>query len=177
MADTRPGVCFPLPSTPTGGVPAPPGDPAADHYGSLVRFAVERVSPAPPERVFALLEAGDRWQDWAGPMVPRSRWTVPGSPPGSVGAVRRLGFVPFVSLERITEHVPGLRLGYVVDSRAPFRDYRSTVSLTPTAAGGTTVRWESSFEPVLPGTGWFLRWFLKATVSSLARNLARNAAR
>ncbi|MDP9183525.1 MAG: SRPBCC family protein [Actinomycetota bacterium] len=140
-----------------------------------VHFATEQVSAAPPERVFALLEAGDRWQDWAGPFVPRSRWQVAGDPVGGVGAVRRLGVAPFVSLERITEHVPGRRLAYVIDSRGPYRDYRSTVELTPTEDGGTRIVWQSTFSPIVPGTGPLLRWFLAAVVRSFARNLARQA--
>jgi uncharacterized protein YndB with AHSA1/START domain len=140
-----------------------------------MHFVTECVSAAPPERVFALLEAGDRWQEWAGPFIPRSRWQTPGSPVGGVGAVRRLGFTPFVSLERVTEHVPARRLAYVVDSRAPYRDYRSTVDLTPVDGGGTRIVWQSTFEPVLPGSGALLRWFLTLVVSSFARNLARQA--
>ena len=132
-------------------------------------------SEAPPERVFALLEAGDRWQDWAGPFVPRSRWQVPGDPPGSVGAVRRLGVGPLVSLERVTEHEAPMRLSYVVDSPAPYRDYRSTVTLTRTAGGGTDIVWRSTFDPIVPGTGLLLRWVLARIVGSFAKNLAKRA--
>lgn len=138
-------------------------------------FVTEAVSAAPPSRVFALLAAGDRWQEWAGPMVPRSRWQVPGTPEGSVGAVRRLGLAPFVSLERVVEFEPGRRLAYVVDSPAPYRHYRSVVELSPTESGGTRIRWASSFEPRVPGTGRVLRWFLRATVASFARHLAEQA--
>jgi uncharacterized protein YndB with AHSA1/START domain len=140
-----------------------------------VHFVTERVSTAPPSRVFALLEAGDRWQEWAGPFVPRSRWQLPGSPVGGVGAVRRLGFAPFVSLERVVENVQGTRLAYVVDSRAPYRDYRSTVDLTPLDSGGTRIVWQSTFEPIVPGTGLLLGWFLRLVVASFARNLAKRA--
>lgn len=130
---------------------------------------------ASPDRVFALLEAGDRWQEWAGLFVPRSRWQVPGDPRGSVGAVRRLGVGPLVSLERVVEHQPPHRLSYVVDSRAPYRDYRSTVTLTRTAGGGTDIVWRSTFEPIVPGTGRLMRWLLARIVGSFAKNLARRA--
>ena len=139
-----------------------------------MEILAETVSDAPPERVFALLAAGDRWQEWAGPFVPRSRWQVPGDPVGGVGAVRRLGVGPLVSLERITEHQAPTRLSYVVDSPAPYRGYRSTVELTRTGSG-TRITWRSAFEPVVPGTGPLLRWFLGAVVRSFARNLARRA--
>lgn len=124
--------------------------------------------------VFALLEDGSRWSEWAGALVPRSSWAVPGSPVGGVGAVRKLGIGPFASLERITEHVPGSRLAYEVVSWQPYRDYRSTVDLTPNGAG-THIRWASSFRPVVPGTGWLLRWGLHRIVAGFARNLARTA--
>jgi uncharacterized protein YndB with AHSA1/START domain len=140
-----------------------------------VEFVARARSSAPPERVFARLEAGDRWQEWAGPFVPRSRWQVPGEPVGGVGAVRRLGMGPLASLERVVEHEPPRRLAYVVDSPAPYRDYRSVVTLEPTADGGTDITWASSFEPRVRGTGWLLRWFLAAVVRSFARNLAKRA--
>jgi hypothetical protein len=139
-----------------------------------VEFATETLSPAPPEQLFARLEAGDRWSEWAGVFVPRSRWEVPGDPEGSVGAVRRLGIGPLSSLERIVEHVPGRRLVYVVDSWSPVRGYRAEVDLEPTDDGGTRILWRGSFTPRVPGTGAFFRWALKGIVSGFARNLARS---
>ena len=140
-----------------------------------MEFQVQRESAAPPERVFALLAAGDRWQEWAGPFVPRSRWQVPGDPVGGVGAVRRLGVGPLVSLERITASAPPRQLSYVVDSPAPYRGYASTVTLTPLPTGGTAISWRSTFEPIVPGSGPVLRWLLRGVVASFARNLARRA--
>ena len=140
-----------------------------------MEFQVERHAAAPPERVFALLAAGDRWQEWAGPFVPRSRWQVPGDPVGGVGAVRRLGVGPLMSLERITASEPPYRLAYVVDSPAPYRDYASTITLAPTPDGGTAISWRSTFEPIVPGTGRLLRWLLRAILASFARNLATRA--
>jgi hypothetical protein len=100
---------------------------------------------------------------------------VPGDPPGSVGAVRRLGVGPFISLERIVEHVPDQRLVYVVDSWQPYRDYRAEVDLVLTTDGGTQIVWQASFSPKLIGTGALLRVGLRAIVSGFARNLARAA--
>jgi hypothetical protein len=130
-----------------------------------------------PAKVFRLLAAGDRWSDWAGPFVPRTRWEVEGDPPGSVGAVRRLGMGALGSSERIVEHVPGRRLSYVVDSWQPYRDYRADVDLVATTEGGTRIVWQASFEPRVPGTGTLLRVALQQLVSSFARNLARAADR
>ena len=127
--------------------------------------------------VFALLEDGSRWAQWAGPFVPRSRWQTPGSPPGTVGAVRRLGLWPFLSLERIVEHVPDARLSYVVDSWAPYRDYRADVDLHATVDGGTQITWRATFTPKLAGTGPLLRVCLGAIVKGFAKNVARAAER
>ncbi len=139
-------------------------------------FRAQAVSSAPPARVFEVLEAGDRWSEWAGPFVPRSRWAVPATPPGTVGAVRRLGVGPLGSSERIVEHVPGQRLSYVIDSWQPYRDYRADVDLVPTTDGGTRIVWQASFVPRVPGTGPLLRAGLSRLVASFARNLAKAAA-
>lgn len=143
----------------------------------MTAFEVRARSAAPPERVFALVAAGDRWQEWAGPMVPRSRWQVPGDPVGGVGAVRRLGVGPFVSLERIVEHQYAQRLAYVVDSPAPYRGYRAQVDLEPLPDGGTVIRWSAAFQPIVPGTGAVLRVVLRAIVAGFAKRLARAATR
>lgn len=139
-------------------------------------FTATSTSAASPEAVFALLEAGDRWAQWAGPVVPRSRWEVPGEPVGGVGAVRRLGVGPLSSRERIVEHVPGQRLGYVVEGPAPMRDYRAVVELAPRPDGGTDIRWSASFEPVVPGTGGVLLVLLRGIVRGFAARVARAAA-
>lgn len=107
--------------------------------------------------------------------MPRSSWTVPGDPPGTVGAVRKLGIGPFVSLEKIVEHVPDQRLVYVVDSWQPYRDYRAAVDLVPMTDGGTRIVWQASFIPKLIGTGPLLRVGLRSIVTGFARNLARAA--
>jgi hypothetical protein len=133
-------------------------------------------SCAPPEAVFALLAAGDRWAEWAGPFVPRSRWAVPGDPEGTVGAVRRLGLGPLSSRERIVEHEPARRLGYVVDSPGPMRDYRAVVDLAPRPDGGTDITWSASFTPVVPGTGALLHVALRGIVRGFARRVAKAAA-
>jgi len=125
--------------------------------------------------VFALLSAGDRWAEWAGPVVPRSCWDVPGDPEGGVGAVRRLGLGPLSSRERVVEHVPGARLSYVVEGPAPMRDYCAVVDLAPRRDGGTDITWSASFEPVLPGTGPLLHLVLRGIVRGFAARLARAA--
>lgn len=141
----------------------------------MQRFAVESWSAVPPERVFAVLADGSRWQDWAGPLVPRSAWQVEADPPGSVGSVRRLGVGPLVSLERIVEFEPPRLVRYVVDSPAPTRSYVATVVLAPERSG-TRITWSAELEPLVPGTGVVLRAAYRAIVGGFARRLAAAAA-
>ena len=141
-----------------------------------MQIGVEAVSAAAPERLFARLAAGDRWAEWAGPLVPRSRWLVPGEPEGGVGAVRALGLGPLGSRERIVAHEPPRRLAYVVDSWAPFRDYRADVDLEPLPDGGTRIRWSATFAPRVPGTGRLQARVLRAILAGFARRLAASSA-
>lgn len=127
--------------------------------------------------VFALLEDGSRWSEWAGFFVPQSSWAVPGDPPGRVGAVRKLGIGPLVSLERVVEHVPDEHLAYVVASPSPYRDYRAEVDLTALPDGGTRIVWQGSFTPNVRGTGPVLRWFLHRLVTGFTAKLADAAER
>lgn len=134
-------------------------------------FAVQAMSAAPPDRVFAVLADGSGWSQWAGPLVPRSSWHVVADPPGSVGSVRRLGVGPFASLERVVEFDPPRRLVYVVDSPSPVRGYVATVELAPCEAG-TLVTWAAEFAPRVPGTGRLLRAVYRRIVAGFARRLA-----
>jgi uncharacterized protein YndB with AHSA1/START domain len=141
---------------------------------AVERFSVEAVSAAPPERVFAVLADGSRWQEWAGPLVPRSSWAVEADPPGSVGSVRRLGLGPLASLERVVAFEPPRLVRYVVDSPSPARGYTATVELAPEGPG-TRITWSAEFEPAVPGTGGLLRATYRGIVGGFARRLARAA--
>ncbi|MCW6010101.1 SRPBCC family protein [Micromonospora sp. CPCC 205371] len=57
----------------------------------------------------------------------------------------------------------------------PLRNYRADVDLTPTA-DGTTIRWHSTFDAAVPGTGWFWRWLLGRFIRDCVNGLAREAA-
>jgi uncharacterized protein YndB with AHSA1/START domain len=140
------------------------------------RLEVGARSAAPPEVVFEVLADGARWQEWAGPTVPRSRWEREGvPPPGGVGAVRRLGRGPFGASEEILAYDPPRRLSYTVLSGLPVRSYRADVDLDADG-DGTRIRWRATFEPKVPGTGALLARFLTVTLGSFARRLAAHAA-
>jgi len=141
------------------------------------RFTVEATSAAPPDTVFAVLADVPRWKDWAGPMIRESSWDREGNPPpGGVGAVRKLGAKPVYAYEEIVEYDQPRHLAYTIRSGQPVRNHRADVELTA-VDGGTHIRWSSTFEPKVAGTGSALRWFLRKVVSGLARRLARYAER
>ena len=66
------------------------------------------------------------------------------------------------------------RFAYAHTSSLPVRGYRGEVDLTPTGAG-TEIRWVSSFEPKVPGTGALVRRALDGFVKRLANGLADRA--
>ncbi len=141
-------------------------------------FTVRVFSTAEPERVFALLADGATWSDWAGPLVPASRWECKGTPPpGGVGAVRALGRFPLVNLAKVVEHDPPRRHAYTITSGLPVRDYLGIVELNLTAQGGTRIDWSATFTPKIPFTGGLFTPVLKYIVTQIATNLAKAAAK
>lgn len=137
-------------------------------------YVVEAHSAASPQTVFELLADGSRWQEWAGPAVPRSSWAA-GSPAGGVGAVRRLGLGPVSSREEIVEYDPPHRLAYVLRSGEAWHHYRATVDLIPGPDGGTHIVWSGSLDGRLPGSGAVLCNAFRLLVGGFARRLARSA--
>ena len=139
-------------------------------------FSVEARSLAEPERVFAVLADVPRWQEWAGPVVPRSSYAREGVPaPGGVGAIRRLGSGPLSSQEEIVAYDPPRHLAYVLLNGQRRHGYRADVELTPLPDGGTRIAWTGSFRPPLPGTGPLLRAVFSRLVTGFAHRLAARA--
>ena len=143
---------------------------------SRLTFAVEARSLATPEEVFAVLADVPRWQEWAGPVVPRSSYARQGTDaPGGVGAIRRLGSGPLSSREEIVAYEPPRHLGYVLLNGRSRHDYRADVHLEPLPEGGTRICWSGSFRPPLPGTGQLMLLGFRALVGGFARRLAARA--
>jgi len=135
---------------------------------------VRARSAAVPDAVYALLVDGASWPAWSG--HDSFELAEPGEAGGeSLGAVRVFRRGRVTSRERLVELVPGRRLGYVVLSGLPLVGYRADVDLEPDG-GGTAIRWHSSFEPKVPGTGWLFAWFLRVFIQRAADGLARRAA-
>ncbi|MDT7540014.1 MAG: hypothetical protein QOI82_3599 [Actinomycetota bacterium] len=139
-------------------------------------FVVEAHSTAAPETVFAVLADAPRWQEWAGPAVPRSSWAA-GAPAGGVGAVRRLGLGPLSSREEIVEHDPPHRLAYVLRSGQGLHQYRATVDLQAQPGGGTHIVWSGTVDSAVPGLAAPLIAVFRTLVGGFADRLARHAER
>src|SRR4051795_7824705 len=123
-----------------------------------LEFAVEARSLAAPEQVFAVLVDVPRWQEWAGPVVPRSSYEREGVPaPGGVGAIRRLGIGPLGSREEIVGYEPPKWLSYVLLDGQKRHGYRADVDLELLDGGGTRICWSGSFRPPVPGSGHLMR--------------------
>lgn len=137
-------------------------------------FVVESTSRARPETVFAILADGSRWQDWAGPFVPRSSWAAD-SPPGGLRSVRRLGVGPLSSREEIVAFDPPRRLEYVLRSAERWHHYRAEVVVRALPEGGSHIRWSGSLDARVPGSAAFLCAGFRALVAGFARRLARYA--
>ena len=90
-----------------------------------------------------------------------------------VGAVRVFRTPTSCAVEEVVEIIPDRRLSYV--SEFPFRDYRADVDLAPLPDGGTSIRWQSSFDAKYPGTGWFWRMVMNRVLKNTAEKLAAGA--
>jgi Polyketide cyclase / dehydrase and lipid transport len=150
---------------------------AEDREGAMHEQVIDRTATtgADPAAVYALLADGSTWPEWS----PLGSFTLldPGDGvPEGLGAVRRFRTGRTTSRERVVERTPDTVFSYVLESGLPLRDYRAVVTLTPTA-GGTSIKWRSTFWPKVPGTGWIYRRqlgrFIGRTVAGLAEAAER----
>lgn len=119
------------------------------------------------DRVWALLADASAWARWGS----WSEVTVEGGVPQRPGAVRVLVRRPFRTRERITEWEPGERFGYEVIDGLRVRRYQATVTLEDAPAGGTTIRWRSTYEHA----GLLTALMLRLAVRDACRRLAKAA--
>jgi uncharacterized protein YndB with AHSA1/START domain len=138
----------------------------------------EARSAAPPERVWDLLTTTSSWTTWS--KASEAELTKPGvGDAEGVGALRRFRVGRTISRERVVAFEPVSKFGYELLEGLPLRDYRAEVTLTPDGAG-TLIRWHSSFDPKVRGTGWLYRailaYFIKKTANLLARGAERPTA-
>ena len=144
------------------------------HPSRRRHIEVTAHSQATPDAVFALLGDGSTWPRWS-PIEAFELERAGDPPPEGVGAIRVFRRGRTTGRDQIVEVVPGRRLGYVSLSGLPVRDYQAHVELEP-AGDGTTIRWQASFAPKVPGTGWVVERGLGRFLDQCAEGLAKHAA-
>ena len=137
------------------------------------------TTTADPPSVYALLADGSTWPQWS-PLGSFELIEPGDGVPEGLGAVRLFTTGRVKSRERVVERTPGEVFSYVLEAGLPLRDYKAVVTLTPTEAG-TSIRWRSTFQAKVPGTGWIYRRqlgkFIGRTVDGLAATTAARARR
>ena len=135
-----------------------------------INYEIRRTSTAPPERVFALLSDAPNWGSWFKP-AKNVTWEAGAEPP-----VRLVKLAPGLTVrEVVLEETEPSHHAYSIRSVIPVKDHRADVWLTATADGGTDIRWVSSCNPKLPGTGPALKLALSKAVGDLCNALVKAA--
>jgi polyketide cyclase/dehydrase/lipid transport protein len=152
--------------------------PMGSDPSTMLEIDVRQRSTAPATTVWAIMTDAPTWTAWS----PCDRAEVESG--HELGEVRRFR-VPLVaglpwprltSRERTTRYEPPHRWGYVMLSGVPgVRDYTADVTLTPTPAGGTDIRWRVSLRSTIPGIGGALRRMLLRLYAATAAGLAEAA--
>ncbi|MEV6829243.1 SRPBCC family protein [Amycolatopsis sp. NPDC051102] len=144
--------------------------------GRKYSYEVNRTSSASPETLFALEADGPRWAEWGKPLIVQARWARQGTDePAGVGAVREVGLWPVLIREETVEYDPGRKHVYTFFGANPIKDYRAEVLFTPTAAGGTHLRWTGSFTEPVRGSGPVLAATLRAVIRLFSAKLVKAA--
>jgi uncharacterized protein YndB with AHSA1/START domain len=138
------------------------------------KIDISAHSAAPVERVWALLADTRGWPEWT-PFAAATLEREGTPPPDGVGAIRRFAYGKIVTRECVVAFEPPHWLAYQLLSGLPVRDYRADVTLRSTPDGGTAIRWQMQFEPIVPGTGWLVRRRLEPFIGDVAQRLARRA--
>ena len=132
-------------------------------------------SGASRDAVWTLVRDIETWQDWGSWSSTTIQTPAPGDDPQGVGVVRRLRQAPVTSIERVTELVPGERLGYELVQGLPFENYRAAVTLTDAAGGGTDITWRAEFDVKAKIRGGVSRKLLERFYPDIVQRLARGA--
>jgi uncharacterized protein YndB with AHSA1/START domain len=142
-------------------------------YRMVQRVDVTVRSDADPARVYRLAADSSTWPDWS--PVKRYERERAGDARG-VGEVRVFHnparWNP--TREEVVELTPNRRVGYVLLSGLAVRDYRAFIDLEPDGTG-TRIRWHSTFQPAVRGSGWLYRWVLRLVIARYAKGLATHA--
>lgn len=132
---------------------------------------IQRTTTAPPAVVFARVVDGALWPSLS-PLESFSleREGEPRRTGEGIGAVRRFTSGRIVTREQVVEREENRRFAYIMLGGMPIRDYRAEIDLEP-EGNGTTLRWRSTFSPIVPGIGWIFRNGIERTIAPLVAGL------
>jgi uncharacterized protein YndB with AHSA1/START domain len=135
---------------------------------------VRATLDAPPDRAYELLDDSSSWPTWTA--IDSFELVEPAGGDG-LGEIRRFrtGRVTVTVTERIVARVPGRRLSYVLLGGLAVSEYRADIDLEPTGSG-TALRWHTTFQPKVPGTGWIYRRALLIATRRFVAGLQRAVA-
>lgn len=135
-----------------------------------MNYEIRRTSTASPERIFALLSDAPGWSTWFKPAKNVS-WE-----PGAHPPVRLVKVAPGLTVrEVVVEETAPTHHAYSIRSVIPVKDHRADVWLTARRDGGTDIRWVSTANPTVPGTGPVVSAALKQAVAGLCKALVKAA--
>jgi uncharacterized protein YndB with AHSA1/START domain len=133
---------------------------------------VQATAEAPPEAVWRLLADSTVWPTWT--PIDRIDVLEAGDAQG-VGEMRMVHNGRFHIREQIVEKRAGERLTYTVEDGLPLRGYRAEIDVAPAGDGRTSIRWHTTFDAKIPGTGPLYRWALAKATQQFVSGLTERA--
>lgn len=132
---------------------------------------VRRTAAAEPAAVWALLDDSSTWPDW----TPIESHTIERERGAGVNEIRTFKTGRVTVREEIVEREAERRLTYVLLGGLAVKNYRAEIDLTP-AAGGTDIRWHTTFDAKVPGFGFIYRKALDKATNEFVDGLCKAAA-
>lgn len=133
---------------------------------------IRKSTQADPSAVWRRLGDSSTWPEW----TPIESYAIE-RPAGAngLGEVRTFKTGRVTVREEIVERQAERRLSYELLSGLAVRNYRAEIDLTP-AAGGTEIRWHTTFDAKVPGSGWLYRRALAKATQRFVDGLAERSA-
>lgn len=139
------------------------------------RYTIEVTerTTADPATVYTLLRDGSTWPTWGSIDSFELEREGAGEPEG-VGAVRIFRRGRVVGRDEVLGFTPDSAFSYAHLKGLPVRGYRGDVALRK-QDGGTEIHWRVSYDPLIPGSGWFLQRALTRFIGRTVKGLATYA--
>ncbi|MEO8969663.1 MAG: SRPBCC family protein [Solirubrobacteraceae bacterium] len=134
---------------------------------------IRERTKADPSALWRLLEDSSSWPSWT--PIESFKLEREGSADG-IGEIRNFKTGRVQVREEIVERRVERRLSYVLLGGLAVRGYRADIDLTP-RSDGTEIRWHTTFEAKVPGTGWLYRRALAKATREFVDGLVSYATR